>query len=143
MDEFSISSPMPLNKLRGVTQFQRRALKRLRITTTAQLFRAVHTAEGLCDLAERSQVREEELVSIIHRADMARVNGVGAVFGDMLIMLDVVSLRQLMDQDPADLHARLSALNQQERLARRSPTPEEVESWIDQAKSLPPATKWT
>jgi hypothetical protein len=35
------------------------------------------------------------------------------------------------------LHARLFAHNREERIARRSPTPEEVEGWVRQARALP------
>jgi hypothetical protein len=35
------------------------------------------------------------------------------------------------------LHERLRSYNQEERLARRSPTPEEVVDWVNQARRLP------
>jgi hypothetical protein len=43
----------------------------------------------------------------------------------------------LAARDPAGLHARLFAHNREERIARRSPTPEEVEGWVRQARALP------
>jgi Domain of unknown function (DUF4332) len=38
----------------------------------------------------------------------------------------------------AGLHARVRRYNGEERLARRSPTPEEVRDWVWQARDLPP-----
>jgi hypothetical protein len=35
------------------------------------------------------------------------------------------------------LHERLRGYNRRERLARRSPTPEEVNDWVGQARRLP------
>ena len=55
----------------------------------------------------------------------------------MLEDLGVADVAALAAQDPAELHARLRRYNEQERLARRSPTPGEVESWVSQARSLP------
>ena len=40
-------------------------------------------------------------------------------------------------QDPERLHRQLREYNQRERLARRSPTPEEVADWVEQARRLP------
>ena len=48
----------------------------------------------------------------------------------------------LAARDPAELHARLSAHNREERLARRSPTPEEVRDWVAQARSLSPLVSY-
>jgi hypothetical protein len=68
---------------------------------------------------------------------MARVNGVGSVFGLMLEELGILDVASLARQEPAALHERLRAYNQEQRLARRSPTPEEVSDWIAQARRLP------
>jgi predicted flap endonuclease-1-like 5' DNA nuclease len=68
---------------------------------------------------------------------MARVNGIGTVFGLMLEELGIKEVAALAAQDPRELHARLRRYNEQERLARRSPTPEEVADWVEQAKVLP------
>ena len=68
---------------------------------------------------------------------MAQIEGIGAVFGLMLEELDVLEVSMLAKHDPQTLHDRLRAHNQSERLARRSPTPEEVTDWIEQARSLP------
>ena len=59
------------------------------------------------------------------------------VFGLMLEDLGVADVAALAAQGPAELHARLRRYNGEERLARRSPTPGEVESWVAQARSLP------
>ena len=68
---------------------------------------------------------------------MARVNGIGAVFGMMLEELGIMDVPALAAADPGLLHGRLRSYNEQERIARRSPTPEEVESWVAQARRLP------
>jgi hypothetical protein len=73
----------------------------------------------------------------VQRADTARVNGVGSVFGLMLEELEVLDVDRLAQQDPRELHERLRSYNQEERLARRSPTPEEVVDWVNQARRLP------
>ena len=68
---------------------------------------------------------------------MARINGIGVVFGRMLEDLGVEDVASLAGCGAVDLHERLRRFNQVERRSRRSPTPDEVVAWIAQARSLP------
>jgi predicted flap endonuclease-1-like 5' DNA nuclease len=128
---------LPISKLRGLTAQARTALKQRRVTTCSQLLRAAATAEDRAALAAEAGVPDEVLLALVRRADMARVNGIGTVFGMMLEDLGVHDVGALADQDPGALHERLRRYNRQERIARRSPTPEEVEAWVRQARGLP------
>ena len=74
---------------------------------------------------------------LVCRADLTRIKGIGAIFADMLEMLGVDRMARLARQEPGDLHRSLSRLNATQRLARRAPTPEEVQDWIAQARTLP------
>jgi predicted flap endonuclease-1-like 5' DNA nuclease len=126
-----------VSKLRGISLDIRRKLKRQGISYTHQLLREAGSAEQRRRLAERSRINETALLRLVRRADLARVKGVGAIFADMLEMIGVDQVTTLAKQDPLDLRARLYQLNASERLARRAPTPEEVEQWIVQARALP------
>jgi predicted flap endonuclease-1-like 5' DNA nuclease len=88
-------------------------------------------------LARTSKIAPELLTSLVQRADMARVNGIGAVFGRILEELGIRDVGALAAQEPQALHAQARQHSRAERLARRSPTPEEVTSWVEQARSLP------
>lgn len=55
----------------------------------------------------------------------------------MLEMLGVDRTVRLARQEPRALHRVLSQFNAAQRLARRAPTPEEVQDWIAQARILP------
>ncbi|HET6469516.1 MAG TPA: DUF4332 domain-containing protein [Geminicoccaceae bacterium] len=128
---------LPLSKLRGVPQQYRLMLKARRITSCGQLLAAAASPDQRVALASSAGLDPEHLYEIVRRADIARVNGIGQVFGMMLEHLGVADVATLARQDPAELHERLRQYNQDERIARRSPTPEEVETWIEQARSLP------
>lgn len=132
------NASLPLSKLRGVPFAVRAALKARRINSCAQLLGAAASSEKRRQLATQARIDEELLLTVIRRADMARVNGVGAVFGMMLEDLGILEVPDLAAQDAQELHARLRQYNQEERIARRSPTPEEVLDWISQARALPP-----
>lgn len=128
---------LPISKLRGVPQAVRMALKQRRITNCDQLLATAARPEGRGALARAIALDDESMLIVVQRADMARVNGIGAVFGLMLEDLGVYCVADLAACDPIELHDRLRAHNQAERIARRSPTPEEVQDWILQARALP------
>lgn len=131
-------SSLPISKLRGVPQRVRVALKTRRITSCGQLLHAAGSAELRARLAAATGIDPELLTTLVQRADMSRVSGIGAIFGLMLEDLGIRDIQTLATQDPVELHARLREYNQRVRLARRSPTPEEVADWVAQARRLEP-----
>ena len=128
---------LPVSKLRGLTLPIRAALKRRGIVTCGRLLRAAGGAQDRARLAREAGIDPDALLALVRQADLARVDGLGTVFGLMLEDLGVRDVPALAAQSPAELHARLFAHNREERLARRSPTSGEVESWVAQARSLP------
>ena len=128
---------LPVSKLRGLTLPVRAALKRRGIATCGRLLRAAGDAGDRDRLAAEAGIDPDALLTLVRQADLARVDGIGTVFGLMLEDLGVADVAALAAQDPAWLHARLRRYNEQERLARRSPTPGEVEGWVAQARALP------
>jgi predicted flap endonuclease-1-like 5' DNA nuclease len=126
-----------VSKLRGISVDIRNRLKRQGISYTHQLLREAGDAKQRRQLAARGQIDEVALGRLVRRADLARIKGIGAIFADMLEMIGVDEVAALARQEPADLHSRLYHLNAVERLARRAPTPEEVQDWIAQARALP------
>ncbi len=128
---------LPLSKLRGVPNRLRVLLKRRRITNCEQLLRAAGRADLRRRLAADLGVDAALLLELVQRADLARIKGIGAVFGMMLEDLGIRDIQTLAAEDPALLHARLKAFNMRERLARRAPTPEEVAAWVEEARHLP------
>ncbi|MFL5337702.1 MAG: DUF4332 domain-containing protein [Geminicoccaceae bacterium] len=133
---------LPISKLRGVPERARLALKVQRITTCEQLLAAAGSFEGREAVARATRLDREFLDDLLCRADMARVSGVGVVFCGMLDDLGIGHVGQLAACDHTDLHRRLRDHNQEHRLARRSPTLEEVEDWIRQARELPKLLTW-
>ena len=128
---------LPISKLRGVPSQMRALLKLRRVTTCAQLLRSAGRVEDRARLSREAGIPTDALLELVLRADMARVNGVGTVFGLMLEDLGIRDVPTLAAREPAEMYEQLRGYNQEERLARRSPTPEEVADWIGQARGLP------
>lgn len=129
--------PFPLSKLRGVPAAVRVVLKRRKITNCRQLLAAAAEVDRRVALAQAAGIDLDLLTTIVQRADMERVRGVGVVFDIILEEVGVHDVATLAQQDAALLHGWLMTYNQRERLARRSPNLDEVEDWIEQARQLP------
>jgi len=131
------SMSLHVSKLRGISFDVRAKLKRNGVTYTHQLLSAAGNSDKRQQFSETSGIEELVLTRLTCRADLARIKGIGAIFADMLELLDVDRVGKLAGQDPEKLHGALYTLNAAERFARRAPTPEEVEDWVTQARALP------
>ncbi|MDH3663263.1 MAG: DUF4332 domain-containing protein [Alphaproteobacteria bacterium] len=131
------SMSLHVSKLRGISFDVRAKLKRNGVTYTHQLLSAAGNRDKRHQFSETSGIEELTLTRLTCRADLARIKGIGAIFADMLELLDVDRVSKLAGQDPVKLHDALYTLNAAERFARRAPTPEEVEDWVSQARTLP------
>ena len=131
------SMSLHVSKLRGISFDVRAKLKRNGVTYTHQLLSAAGNSDKRHEFSETSGIEELILTRLTCRADLARIKGIGAIFADMLELLDVDRVSKLASQDPAKLHDSLYTLNAAERFARRAPTPEEVDDWVSQARALP------
>jgi hypothetical protein len=133
----SQSMSLHVSKLRGISNEVRNKLKRNGVTYTHQLIEAAGRLENRRELAVRSGIEEATLLRLTCRADLARIKGVGAIFADMLELIEVDRVSRLAEHDPAQLYGVLHDLNAAERFARRAPTQEEVADWVAQARALP------
>ena len=128
---------LPLTKLLRVPPLIRAALKARRITTCDQLLAAAGHFEDRTALAGAAWLAPDRLTDLVRQADLARVQGIGVVFGRMLAELGIGDVATLAQQEPGRLHERLRLHNETNDLARRSPTAGEVTDWIEQARRLP------
>jgi hypothetical protein len=132
---------LPLSKLGGVPPAYRRALKSRRITSCGQLLQVAATPAQRQALASATGLDPDGLLTLARWADMARVTGIGVIFGVMLEKLGVIDVAGLSARDPVELQEQLRQLNHDERMARRAPTLEEVADWVAQAGALPPVVR--
>ena len=107
---------LPLAKLRQVPPLLKAALKARSITTCDQLLAVAGRCDDRAALAHAARIAPDQLTELVRRADLARVKGVGTVFGRMLEDLGIGEVAKLAHQKPGRLHERLH------RLQRGQPT---------------------
>lgn len=126
-----------LSKVRGTNLQMRTRLKSCGVTNSRQLLRAAGPFRARVVLSGKTGIDMAALAYITKRADLARVKGIGATFADMLEVIGVDTVERLAAWVPDALHRTLLDFNRAERFARRAPTPEEIGSWVAQARELP------
>jgi predicted flap endonuclease-1-like 5' DNA nuclease len=89
---------LPISKLRGVPPEARVALKAGHITTSRQLLAAAALVEDREILAVSCRLDLSSLTRLVQRADLARIDGIGATFGLMLENLGICDVASLAEQ---------------------------------------------
>jgi len=105
------------------------------IKSADDLLAAGKTPAARKALAAQVGVDPKELLEMLNRADLARVQGIGEVYSNLLENVGVDTIVELAKRVPANLHAKL-AEQAQKGDARRAPTLVQVENWVKQAKEL-------
>ena len=52
------------------------------------------------------------------------------------------TVKELATRRPDNLHAKIDETNDQKKLTQRPPTLDQVEDWVDQAKTLPKVLRY-
>jgi len=107
------------------------------VKTTDALLERAGKPGGRRDLAKQTGINERMLLEWVNRVDLARINGVGSEYADLLEAAGVDSPTELAKRVPANLLTALQSTNESKHLVRRAPNLSEVERWIAEAKTLP------
>ena len=73
----------------------------------------------------------------MNRVDLFRIKGVAEEYSDLLENSGVDTVPELAQRNPANLLAKMTAVNAERKLVRRLPTQNEVNRWVEHAKVLP------
>ncbi len=130
------SASVSLRILCTVPAALRIALKARKIVSSDQLLAAAGVFEQRVALAALAQLDLAQLTDVVCRADLARIPGIGRVFTGMLVDLGI-GIATLALLEKVALREQLFQHNRANRIARRSPSPDEVADWIDRAANLP------
>jgi chlorosome envelope protein I len=128
------TDPLPFE---GIAETYAVRLLEAGIRSLDQLLQAGKDRHGRKVLADSAGIGEKELLTLVNRADLARVRGIGIHFAGLLEQAGVDTVPELAQRNAEHLHAKLREVNTAKNLARQLPSPEQVREWISQAKQLP------
>lgn len=105
------------------------------VASTDRLLLIAAHKKGREDLSQETGIDEDRLLHLVHLADMIRLKGIGSEYCDLLDQVGVGTLEKLSRRDAERLYEDLADLNDDHKIVRRLPSPEDVADWIVQAKS--------
>ena len=94
------------------------------------------TRAGRKSLAERTGLATSQILTWVNHIDLFRIKGVAEEYADLLEQSGVDTVVELAQRNPNNLFKRMIDVNEQKQLVRRTPHLSDVQSWVEQAKSL-------
>ncbi|MCW4014594.1 MAG: DUF4332 domain-containing protein [Candidatus Bathyarchaeota archaeon] len=128
---------MKLIEIEGIGPVYSGKLNEQGINYIDELLDAGVTRNAREELAETTGISPTLLLEWINLADLFRIKGIGEEWSDLLEEAGVDTVPELAQRNPMNLHSKLVDINEAKNLVRRTPTLEQVEDWVEQAKSLP------
>lgn len=106
------------------------------IKTDNALLEQGASKKGRVEIAEKTGISEKLILEWVNRADLARINGIGSEYADLLEASGVDSVPELAQRNAANLHAKMAEVNEEKSLVRALPSETSVEKWVEEAKTL-------
>ncbi|MBO6514431.1 MAG: DUF4332 domain-containing protein [Phycisphaerales bacterium] len=117
-------------------------LRGIGIEDTDALLNACKTKAQRKELAEKSDISETHILKWANMVDLYRISGVGSEFSELLEASGVDTVPELAQRNAENLAAKMVEVNDAKNLCRRTPTGDEVEKWVAEAKTLPRALEY-
>lgn len=128
-----------IEEIEGVGPFFAERLHTVGVHSTDDLLARCGTDLRRREVAAALGIAPTLLTTWTQQADLMRVRGVGAEYGQLLVHAGVDSVPHLATRDPVELAARLKRANTERRLVRLVPTARTVARWVRDAQRLAPA----
>lgn len=126
---------LDLAKLSSITPEIATALKAEGLLDSDKLLAAAGDPKDRTTLAEKLGMEARELLEILNRADLGRLQGIGPVFSDLLEFAGVDTVMELRNRNPENLYAKIMEVAEEHEV-KRTPRQEDVSSWVAQAKEM-------
>ncbi len=120
----------------GVPEAQALKLVSAGVKDFDDLLRQGRDRAGRRSLSASTGLDEEVVLTLVNRADLARIKGVGASYSELLEAAGVDTVPELAQRNPANLHTKIQEVNAKRKLVQQLPSTVQVREWVDQAKSL-------
>jgi predicted flap endonuclease-1-like 5' DNA nuclease len=112
------------------------------VKTVEDLLKNGATKAGRKKLAAEAGIDEGKILDWVNMADLFRIKGIATQFAELLEAAGVDTVKELRNRNAANLHAKLVEVQAEKKITRAVPGPKQVESFIEQAKALPPIVSY-
>lgn len=126
-----------ISKLHGIHPELEAKLKAHNIKDSEDLLRAYRVHGSINSLAEHVGADTKTIARLVHRADLARIRGIGEAYTGLLEAAGIETLQDLADRCPEDLRTQFTRINGEKKLVGRVPALAMVNGWVNKARRLP------
>ena len=125
-----------IDQIEGIGEAYAKKLQEAVIKTTDDLLEKCAGKSGRTKLAEDTGISEKLILKWTNHADLFRINGIAGQFAELLEAAGVDTVKELKHRVPANLHAKVTEVNNEKNLCNRVPSEAELTKMIEQAKEL-------
>ena len=126
-----------INKLYGIQPELEAKLKARSIKDSEGLLRAYRAHGDIINLAEYVGAETTTIAQMVHRADLARIRGIGEAYTSLLEAAGIYTIRDLADRCPEELRSQFARINNERKIVGRIPALAMVNGWVSKARRLP------
>lgn len=130
-----------IGEVQGIDAKSATRLRKAGVRTTEGFLRRAATRSGRTALAGETGLVAAELLRWAHHADLMRVKGIGAEYAHLLDGAGAGTVRDLRRRNAKSLTAKMTEVNEDQRIVRRLPTEGMVAAWIEHARVLDPQVR--
>ena len=128
-----------LNQIEGIGLKYTLLLQEQAIEDQDQLLQRCGTRKQREQLAEQTGICVKLILKWTKQADLGRIKGIGFEFAELLEQSEIDSVTLLAQFEANQLSEHLKTANDKVRLVKHMPGTSQLNSWIEQAKTLAPA----
>ena len=126
-----------LSQIEGIGKKYARKLEKIGILSLEQLLQEGCKKKDRKNMAKTTGISEKLILKWVNRADLARIQGIGTQYADLLEASGVDTVPELAKRKPENLSEKMIEINNKKNLVQRPPGLARVISWTKQAKKLP------
>ena len=128
--------------IEGIGEVYAAKLNAAGVKNTDDLLKNCATRTGRRKMAEATGISEKLILKWTNHADLFRIKGVAGQFSELLEAAGVDTIKEFRHRVPANLYAKMEAVNAEKNLVNRVPSVKEIEKMVAQAKEIEPMVKY-
>lgn len=128
---------LKIMEIEGIGPSYAGKLEAVGMHTSDDLLENGKTPKGRKDLVEKTGISSKLILEWINLCDLIRIKGVGEEYSDLLEEAGVDTVVELSNRNAENLQKKMQEVNEEKNLVRKTPTLDQVTSWVEEAKTLP------
>jgi hypothetical protein len=106
------------------------------VETTSDMMKVWHDPDRRTQVGTSSGLNEDQFKRMVSMARIARMQGVGPKYADLLVTAGVIGRKSLSKHTPESLVKHLAEVSAARKLTGPLPTLKEVGAWFEELKPL-------